>query len=1490
MILLITSSLFVFNPNVIVDEAEAYTTPGTGVAWTMVELEAATTAVFNSGPSSYIIVRSVTIHAADTLNIQEGDLIEFMSGNTIYVNGTMNVNGTDSNGVVFQKGPFQSAWGGIHYNSSSSGKIEYATITGADTGIYINNTNLFIRNSILYRNNVGVYINDSTPFFDNITINDSVSDGISCFNSDLTITNHSDISSNGPSGISLVNSILNINDSFVNANLGNGIVLSDGSTGNIDNLTMIDNSMGGGESNAAIFMENSTMTLTDSNLTNNEANGINITSGSTANIDNVTIINGSQNGIFVTDSVADISNVNVTTARVGIFAWSLSNVKAINFTGYKINHTGLVISGSKNVTCENFDLTMRTSSDGEGYVGVNVVQSNGNIDLRNFVINNAYNLGMYINYSSLYATQFNIAGSFWNSIIIDNSSSVELSSFNVARPQFGHTINVTNSRNINITDNSVINSLIFHCIDAYNTTLNIVNSSLITPLINKSLRLNLSQVVALNSEIGLDGVYFNDTESDITRYYHLSVWVYNITNVAQFGANVVIKNDKGITVLDRLTGTGDPPESIRWYEAFENYQNTTVSITNDTYDIIVSKIGYRTYTTQITLQHMINDIIVKLAPNKGPSDITNLQPTSTHKDILDITWDASTDPEGDNITYRIIINNGTTDIYDNVTANNYFNITTPLNYQTYNINISAIDEFNAQGNITLTTLDIVNNKPSTPVITLEPVTPNTDDTLMLNLTTPSIDIDTATEPSELIRYTVKWYKNGAEQVSLELTNQTLAQVNHTTIAAALTTIGDIWMVKVTPYDGHNSAWQLSGASGAHSNGTPVTAQVTIINRAPIVSNPLQDFTMLEDTVDSIHVNLNNNFTEPDSETMTFGFADADNIVVSINAGVVTFAPPLNWYGSDHINFTASDGKAQASAGLWVHVSPVNDAPVIDPISDITGYEDVQFAIYLHGNDTADPADVLAYTTNISTAIPGIVVVEQTSTYGKKLLVTADNSMVGIYMIRYTLNDGAGEANSIVTDDFQLTIINTNDPPAVPVITSPAHLSEFIQGTDIPFAGYCSDPDEIHGQTLTYTWKSDRDGSFGTQANETLYDGLSLGTHIITLDVTDSIETRTSSSITITIKEPIPEVTANVTLLSPANNSKVNTLKVTLTWKSYHTQASLFTYTVKMDTNLVPQTEVSTVTTNSLEVDVEDGKKYYWTVVPKYSDNPGVTTNGIFNFEVDTKYVEILPTCYLSTPVDDATESTTSVDLTWTSDHARKLEFTYHVYWSSTEFDVDNLPTDTDSTTDTTYKLTGLTDNTKYWWTVVPQLFDTPGTCLSDPSVWAFTVDTGFVAEDVELRLLAPADGTTVSENLVTLKWEPLGTNAASFTFKVYASESSDPVNDTIKASGISTPQYDLAVEDGKTYYWTVIPSYQGGDGKSISGVWSFDVDFGFKEEKKLDITGGGDLELKPGGSKAISYTVKNSGNVPQTILVGVDSGDLSGVTADPESISFHFSR
>jgi hypothetical protein len=1094
---------------------------------------------------------------------------------------------------------------------------------------------------------------------------------------------------------------------------------------------------------------------------------------------------------------------------------------------------------------------------------------------------------MYINYSSLYATNFFMSGSFWNGIIIDNSSSVELSSFNVERPQFGHTINITNSRNINITDNSMIYSLIFHCIDAYNVTLSVINSSLITPIINRSLRLNLTQVFALNSEIGSDGIYFNDTVSDITRHWHVSVWVYNITNVAQFGANVKILNDKSQTVVDRMTGTGNPPESIRWYVAFENYENSTFSVTNNTYDIITSKTGYRTDTRQITLQHIINDIIVKLTPNKGPSDITNLQPSSTHKDILDITWDASTDPEGDNVSYRIIINNGTTDIYDTVTNNTYFNITTSLDYQTYNINISAFDEFNAQGNLTQTTLDIVNNKPSTPVITLEPVSPNTDDTLMLNLTTPSTDADTATEPSELIRYTVKWYKNGAEQVSLELTNKTLAEVNQTTIAPALTGIGDIWMVKVTPYDGHNSTWQLTGASGAHSNGTPVSAQVTIINRAPVVSSPLQDFTMLEDTVDSIHVNLNNNFTEPDGETMTFGFADADNIGVSINAGtgVVTFTPPLNWYGSDHINFTASDGKVQASAGLWVHVASVNDAPVIDPISDIIGYEDLQFAIYLHGNDTADPGDVLVYSTNITTAIPGIAVVEQASTYGKKLLVTADNSMVGVYSIRYYLNDSAGELNSLVFDDFQLTIINTNDPPAVPVITSPAHLSEFIQGTDIPFAGYSSDPDEIHGQTLTYTWKSDRDGSFGTQANETLYDGLSLGTHIITLDVTDSIETRTSSSITITIKEPIPEVTANVTLLSPANNSKVNTLKVTLTWKSYHSQASLFTYTVKMDNNLVPQAEVSTVTTNSLEVDVEDGKKYYWTVVPKYSDNPGVTTNGIFNFEVDTKYVEILPTCYLSTPVDDATESTTSVDLTWTSDHDRKLEFTYNVYWSTTEFDVDDLPTDTDSTTDTTYTLTGLSDNTKYWWTVVPQLFETTGTCLSDPAVWAFTVDTGVVVEDVELRLLAPADGTTVNENLVTLKWEPLGTNAASFTFKVYASENSDPVNDTIKATGISNTEHDLVVEDGKTYYWTVIPSYQGGDGKCISGVWSFDVDFGFQEEKKLDITGGDDLELKPGGSKAISYTVKNSGNVPQTILVDVDSGGLSGVTADPESIT-----
>ena len=93
------------------------------------------------------------------------------------------------------------------------------------------------------------------------------------------------------------------------------------------------------------------------------------------------------------------------------------------------------------------------------------------------------------------------------------------------------------------------------------------------------------------------------------------------------------------------------------------------------------------------------DLHMILWPNLPPGNVTNVQPTVTHESMPQITWNASTDPEGDEVYYRLIINDTVSDIVDIVTQDTFYNLTVQLKYSLiYNVSIYAFDEWLWEGN------------------------------------------------------------------------------------------------------------------------------------------------------------------------------------------------------------------------------------------------------------------------------------------------------------------------------------------------------------------------------------------------------------------------------------------------------------------------------------------------------------------------------------------------------------------------------------------------------------------------------------------------------------------------------------------------------------------------------------------------------------------------------------------------------------------------
>ena len=106
----------------------------------------------------------------------------------------------------------------------------------------------------------------------------------------------------------------------------------------------------------------------------------------------------------------------------------------------------------------------------------------------------------------------------------------------------------------------------------------------------------------------------------------------------------------------------------------------------------------------------------------------------------------------------------------------------------------------------------------------------------------------------------------------------------------------------------------------------VTLPSASANLIKIESIP--DVTLVEDEEGLNKINLNNYFT-CDNGNIYFSSISADKkIEINIHDdGSVDFYSPKNWYGTEKITFTASDGEQQVSDTILVAVIPKNDQPL-----------------------------------------------------------------------------------------------------------------------------------------------------------------------------------------------------------------------------------------------------------------------------------------------------------------------------------------------------------------------------------------------------------------------------------------------------------------------------------------------------------------------------------------------------------------------------------
>ncbi|RME28744.1 MAG: hypothetical protein D6798_01675, partial [Deltaproteobacteria bacterium] len=271
---------------------------------------------------------------------------------------------------------------------------------------------------------------------------------------------------------------------------------------------------------------------------------------------------------------------------------------------------------------------------------------------------------------------------------------------------------------------------------------------------------------------------------------------------------------------------------------------------------------------------------------------------------------------------------------------------------TITVEVEDTAGFSSTDHLSLT----VNGLPSAPVVSIEPASPTTEDTLTAVIDTPSVDPE-----GGAVSYSYAWTADGDATPAVSAT-----------VPSSSTSKGQVWEVTVTPIDSRGSA------------GTAATAAVTIQDSPPVLTTVSlsPDSPRVDDTITA-----NASATDVDGDVVSFLYAwTVDGIAApatgaSLRSGFskgdvveVTVTPTADGLDGDSDTASVTVVNTPPTAPV-VSISPSDPYAGVDPLtcaidtfsSDADG-DDVTYAIAW----TVDGADagVTGYTVPRTATSPG----------------------------------------------------------------------------------------------------------------------------------------------------------------------------------------------------------------------------------------------------------------------------------------------------------------------------------------------------------------------------------------------------------------------------------------------------------------------------------------------------------------------------------------
>jgi len=363
----------------------------------------------------------------------------------------------------------------------------------------------------------------------------------------------------------------------------------------------------------------------------------------------------------------------------------------------------------------------------------------------------------------------------------------------------------------------------------------------------------------------------------------------------------------------------------------------------------------------------------------------------------------------------------------------------------------------------------------------------------------------------------------------------------------------------------------------------------ILNVEPVNDKPILSETPTQKIDEDTELSLNLFALDIDEEPLTFGATLDGNGSISMVNDEITISPDKDFNGLINVITAVSDGTDTDESEFILHVSPVNDTPILNPIESQSIAEDTSLRLKLSAVDVDN--DVLTYTANADGNA-------KVNVQENQLLVVPDANFNGEILMTVNVSDGSSNDEL----KFKLDVTPINDAPVLTSINprsaeNKKHLELMLSAND------------VDGDRLTYSANIHGDAKVEVNDNKlTIKPGEKYeGAVPITLSTFDG---STTVDTNITLINPFPGIVA----IAPQSIAEDSDL--TLMLYASDVEGDLFKFRSTVNNNA----KVSIVDNRLTVIPMKD---YFGllTVIITVSDGTDSTE---FDFNIDVLPVRDLP--------------------------------------------------------------------------------------------------------------------------------------------------------------------------------------------------------------------------------------------------------------------------